>query len=88
MTTETQRYDRSDFQTDQEVRWCPGCGDCTILASVQNLLAEMDLPRENHVFVLKQEVGTFPRFFYFYDDSYNRNIQGVSGSPEGGGEVR
>ena len=32
-------YTRSDYQTDQEVRWCPGCGDYTILASVQMFLA-------------------------------------------------
>ena len=39
-------YSRSDFQTDQEVRWCPGCGDYTILAAVQNYMASMGVARE------------------------------------------
>ena len=50
MTTET-RYTRADFQSGGEVKWCPGCGDYTILASVQNFLAELDVDREKHVFV-------------------------------------
>ena len=37
-------YSRSDFQTDQEVRWCPGCGDYTILAAVQGFMANMGVP--------------------------------------------
>ena len=49
--TGTARYERSDFQTDQEVRWCPGCGDYTVLASVQGFLAELGRPREEFVFI-------------------------------------
>ena len=41
MTTDTKRYERSDFQTDQEVRWCPGCGDYAILKAVQRTLADI-----------------------------------------------
>ena len=33
-------YKRADFASDQEVKWCPGCGDYTILASVQNFMTE------------------------------------------------
>ncbi|HJY25618.1 MAG TPA: 2-oxoacid:ferredoxin oxidoreductase subunit beta, partial [Actinomycetes bacterium] len=40
-----------DFKTDQEVRWCPGCGDYAILAAVQGFLPELGLRRENVVFV-------------------------------------
>ena len=43
MTDTTTGYERSDFQSDQEVRWCPGCGDYTILASVQNFMAGIDM---------------------------------------------
>ena len=57
------RYDRSDFQTDQEVRWCPGCGDYTILASVQMFLASLDIDREKHVFV--SGIGCSSRFPYY-----------------------
>ena len=42
MTTDT-RYSRADFQSNQEVKWCPGCGDYTILASVQNFLATLNI---------------------------------------------
>ena len=34
-------YKRTDFASDQEVKWCPGCGDYTILASVQNFMTEL-----------------------------------------------
>ena len=87
--TDTARYERSDFQTDQEVRWCPGCGDYTILASVQNLLAEMDLARENHVFV--SGIGCSSRFPYYMNTYGMHSIHGrapaiasgiVSANPE------
>ena len=43
-----------DFKSDQEVRWCPGCGDYAILAGVQSFLPELGIPRENLVYnVLK-----------------------------------
>jgi len=62
MTTEA-RYSRADFQTDQEVRWCPGCGDYTILASVQNFMAELGVDREKIVFV--SGIGCAARFPYY-----------------------
>ena len=37
-----------DFKTDQEVRWCPGCGDYAILAAVQSFMPELSIPREQH----------------------------------------
>mgnify|MGYP006139527595 FL=1 len=42
---------RKDFVSDQEVRWCPGCGDYAILAQMQKVLAEIGVPREQTVFV-------------------------------------
>jgi 2-oxoglutarate ferredoxin oxidoreductase subunit beta len=44
-------YKRTDLQSDQEVKWCPGCGDYTILASVQSFMAEMGVSKEKIVFV-------------------------------------
>src|SRR6185369_9453267 len=41
----------ADFDTDQEVRWCPSCGDYAILAQLKQVLAELGLPREKFVFV-------------------------------------
>ena len=40
-----------DFKSDQEVRWCPGCGDYAILAAVQGFMPELGVPRENIVFI-------------------------------------
>ena len=42
---------RKDFVSDQEVRWCPGCGDYAILAAVQGVMPELGIPREKIVFV-------------------------------------
>ncbi|HHC09035.1 MAG TPA: 2-oxoacid:ferredoxin oxidoreductase subunit beta, partial [Actinobacteria bacterium] len=72
--TDTARYTRADFQTDQEVRWCPGCGDYTILASVQNFLAELDVPRENHVFI--SGIGCSSRFPYYMNTYGMHSIHG------------
>jgi 2-oxoglutarate ferredoxin oxidoreductase subunit beta len=43
--------ERKDYVSDQVVRWCPGCGDYAILASVLNVLPELGTPREKHVFI-------------------------------------
>ena len=51
---------RKDFTSDQEVRWCPGCGDYAILAAVQGFLPELGLKRENIVFV--SGIGSSSRF--------------------------
>ena len=40
-----------DFATDQEVRWCPGCGDYSILAQVQKVMPTLGIPKENIVIV-------------------------------------
>ena len=56
-----------DFKTDQEVRWCPGCGDYAILAAVQGFMPELGLRKENIVFV--SGIGCSSRF-PFYMDTY------------------
>ena len=72
--TATTDYTRQDFQTDQEVRWCPGCGDYTILAAVQNFMADLDIERENVVFV--SGIGCAARFPY-YMNTYG--LHGIHG---------
>ncbi len=47
MSTATTTLTRKDFLTDQDVRWCPGCGDYSILAQVQKVMPELGVPREN-----------------------------------------
>src|SRR3979409_1629076 len=49
-----------DFKTDQEVRWCPGCGDYAILAALQSFMPKLDVPKENIVFV--SGIGCAARF--------------------------
>src|ERR1700722_6624180 len=54
---------RKDFVSDQEVKWCPGCGDYAILAQVQRVLPEIGVPKENIVFV--SGIGCSSRFPYY-----------------------
>ena len=63
-----------DFKSDQEVRWCPGCGDYAILAAVQGFLPELGLRRENIVFV--SGIGCSSRFPYYMDTYGLHSIHG------------
>ncbi|MFB0922658.1 MAG: 2-oxoacid:ferredoxin oxidoreductase subunit beta, partial [Alphaproteobacteria bacterium] len=54
-----------DFATDQEVRWCPGCGDYAILKAVQNTLAQLEADPKNTVFV--SGIGCAARFPYYME---------------------
>ncbi|GAB4222469.1 MAG: 2-oxoacid:ferredoxin oxidoreductase subunit beta [Acidobacteriota bacterium] len=54
---------RKEFATDQDVRWCPGCGDYAILASVQTAFAKLGVPREK--FVVVSGIGCSSRFPYY-----------------------
>jgi len=74
MTDTTIRFERKDFQSDQEVRWCPGCGDYTILASVQAYLATLDVDREKHVFI--SGIGCSSRFPYYMNTYGMHSIHG------------
>ena len=46
-STDTQTLKRQDFVTDQDVRWCPGCGDYAILAQAQKVFPDLGIPKEN-----------------------------------------
>ena len=59
------KYTTKDFQSDQDVRWCPGCGDYSILAQVQRIMPELNVKRENTVFV--SGIGCSSRFPYYMD---------------------
>jgi 2-oxoglutarate ferredoxin oxidoreductase subunit beta len=67
-------FSRKDYQTDQEVRWCPGCGDYSILAAIQLLFAEMGLRPENQVFV--SGIGCAARFPYYMETYGIHSIHG------------
>ena len=63
-----------DFQTDQEVRWCPGCGDYSILAQVQKIMPTLGIPRENIVIV--SGIGCSSRFPYYMETFGMHSIHG------------
>jgi 2-oxoglutarate ferredoxin oxidoreductase subunit beta len=63
-----------DFKTDQEVRWCPGCGDYAILAAVQGFMPQLGLKRENIVFV--SGIGCSSRFPYYMNTYGMHSIHG------------
>ncbi|HKG21345.1 MAG TPA: 2-oxoacid:ferredoxin oxidoreductase subunit beta [Blastocatellia bacterium] len=65
---------RKDFVSDQEVRWCPGCGDYAILAQVQKVMPELGIKRENTVFV--SGIGCSSRFPYYMNTYGFHSIHG------------
>ncbi|HEU4401062.1 MAG TPA: 2-oxoacid:ferredoxin oxidoreductase subunit beta [Candidatus Polarisedimenticolia bacterium] len=65
---------RADFATDQTVRWCPGCGDYSILAQTQKLMPTLGIPRENIVFV--SGIGCSSRFPYYMNTYGFHSIHG------------
>jgi len=63
-----------DFATDQEVRWCPGCGDYSILAQVQKIMPGIGIPKENIVIV--SGIGCSSRFPYYMNTYGMHSIHG------------
>ncbi|PIE75513.1 hypothetical protein CSA17_07075 [bacterium DOLJORAL78_65_58] len=72
--SDVQQLKPKDFKSDQEVRWCPGCGDYSIINSVQATLAACGVPKENVVMV--SGIGCSSRFPY-YMDTYG--LHGIHG---------
>ena len=68
------RLTAKDFKSDQEVRWCPGCGDYAILAAVQSFLPELGIPRERIVFI--SGIGCSSRFPYYMNTYGVHTIHG------------
>jgi len=72
--TTTPKLTRKDFVSDQDVRWCPGCGDYSILAQVQRVMPELGLPREKFVFI--SGIGCSSRFPYYMNTYGFHSIHG------------
>ena len=64
----------SDFASDQDVRWCPGCGDYSILAQMKKVLAQVGIPREKTVFI--SGIGCSSRFPYYMETYGVHSIHG------------
>lgn len=73
-TTTTPTLTPKDFATDQEVRWCPGCGDYSILAQVQKVMPTLGVPRENIVII--SGIGCSSRFPYYMNTFGMHSIHG------------
>ena len=63
MNTELPVLKPADYETDQDVRWCPGCGDYSILAQMKKALALQAIPQEKIVFI--SGIGCSSRFPYY-----------------------
>ena len=57
------KYTSKDFSSDQDVRWCPGCGDYSVLAQVQRVMPDLNVPKEKTVFI--SGIGCSSRFPYY-----------------------
>jgi 2-oxoglutarate ferredoxin oxidoreductase subunit beta len=63
MTTETPVLTKKDFVPEGDVKWCPGCGDYSILSSVQTIMPTLGIAKENIVFI--SGIGCSSRFPYY-----------------------
>jgi 2-oxoglutarate ferredoxin oxidoreductase subunit beta len=68
------RYTKKDFESDQDVRWCPGCGDYAILSAVQKMMPDLRIPREDIVFI--SGIGCSSRFPYYMNTYGFHTIHG------------
>ena len=74
MSTEAPALTKKDFQSDQEVRWCPGCGDYAILSVVQTVFPQLGIPKEK--FAVVSGIGCSSRFPYYMDTYGFHSIHG------------
>jgi 2-oxoglutarate ferredoxin oxidoreductase subunit beta len=68
------KYTKKDFESDQDVRWCPGCGDYAILSAIQKTMPELGLPKEDIVFI--SGIGCSSRFPYYMNTYGFHTIHG------------
>ena len=69
-----EKLTKKDFTSDQDVRWCPGCGDYAILAQVQKIFPELGVPRED--FLVVSGIGCSSRFPYYMNTYGFHSIHG------------
>ncbi len=79
------KYIPKDFKSDQEVRWCPGCGDHAILSSVQKAMTELGIPKEKFAFI--SGIGCSSRFPYYMDTYGFHGIHGRASAIASGVKV-
>jgi len=83
--TQNIQYTAKDLKSDQEVRWCPGCGDHGVLLSIQKALAELGLPKEKYAFI--SGIGCSSRFPYYMNTYGFHSIHGRASAIASGVKV-
>jgi 2-oxoglutarate/2-oxoacid ferredoxin oxidoreductase subunit beta len=83
--TQQVQYTAKDFKSDQEVRWCPGCGDHAILNSIQKALAELGIPKEKFAFI--SGIGCSSRLPYYMNTYGFHTIHGRAAAIASGVKV-
>src|SRR5262249_7993443 len=68
------KYTKKDFESDQDVRWCPGCGDYAILSAIQKTMPDLGIPKEDIVFI--SGIGCSSRFPYYMNTYGFHTIHG------------
>jgi len=71
---EAPKYTKKDFESDQDVRWCPGCGDYAILSAIQKTMPDLGIPKEDIVFI--SGIGCSSRFPYYMNTYGFHTIHG------------
>ena len=84
-TNQNQTLSKKDFVSDQEVRWCPGCGDYAILSSVQKMFPTLGVPKEN--FLIVSGIGCSSRFPYYMDTYGFHSIHGRAPAVASGAKI-
>lgn len=74
LTEPTEKLVAKDFSSDQDVKWCPGCGDYSILKQVQTVFPDLGIPKEQFVFI--SGIGCSARFTYYMDTYGMHSIHG------------
>ncbi len=79
------KYSPNDFKSDQEIRWCAGCGDHAIFNSILRAMAQLDIPREKYTFI--SGIGCSSRFPYYVNTYAFHGIHGRAGAIASGVKV-
>jgi 2-oxoglutarate/2-oxoacid ferredoxin oxidoreductase subunit beta len=74
ITSNTNKFTPKDFASEMDVKWCPGCGDYSILKQVQTVFPDLGIPKENFVFI--SGIGCSSRFTYYMDTFGMHSIHG------------
>src|SRR3982750_2900192 len=81
----TPKLTAKDFASNQEVKWCPGCGDYSILKQVQTVFPDFGVPKEDIVFI--SGIGCAARFTYYMDTYGMHSIHGRAAAIASGGKT-